>query len=703
MKVRISKNPDVMRLELMKGGAVHISDNPDTMLLELMKAPRFQDGGALTPQEIERLNKLKRASQLTGYGEGPGMRAFQEMGDVGRGLLGAEAIIPGGEGYRTGQALANMPAVGLAAVPGKVASALPEVAAGLGALGVIKPKGGNWLAGSFSAEKALGSLKRHQNPEQELAFIRSELEKPQKGEVYTQLMQRLPLAERSTALNKWIDTKLTKYVKNEMATPEDPVRALAERGTLHFEPQDVPRPMGFEKDSRTLRESREAGGYPVEGLGKSNLARDWESLADINIQPDKAEVFLPIKSELERNPWLEKVSPDTPVYGMNLSADMSRLGFPHIIDELTNALNPSSGLPASLRLTPQQLEKVTVPQAVERVAKINEWRAAQKAEADALRARNPAVFEHRAYENVPGTELPNNKGLRWVELKLPEVTSPGQLTNPEAVSKYNQYLSVAPDNPEVQKAALSRALRIQNEPLLEDALKYEGDIMGHCVGGYCPDVIEGRSKIYSLRDKKGEPHVTIEVKPSTKNAMPPAQFYQSKKAPDSLLQRITRAEEAGELDDIGSFDIFVETSPEYQKYLKSLPPDIAQIKGKANKAPKDEYLPFVQDFVRSGNWSRVGDLQNTGLFTPRRQAQIAQALGTDYTPELALELEKRARALPNDADPSQYMTLEEIRALAGGRKGFARGGAVELKDGGKVRISNNPDTMRLELLRKKHA
>ncbi|NDF51413.1 MAG: hypothetical protein EB116_15260, partial [Betaproteobacteria bacterium] len=598
-------------------------------LLDMMYAPRFQDGGALTPQEIERLNKLKRASQLTGYGEGPGMRAFQEMGDVGRGLLGAEAIIPGGEGYRTGQALANMPAVGLAAVPGKVASALPEVVTGLGTLGaagVIKPKGGNWLAGSFSAEKALGSLKRHQNPEQELAYIRSELEKPQKGEVYTQLMQRLPLAERSTALNKWIDTKLTKYVKNEMATPEDPIRALAERGTLHYEPQDVPNPIGWNNESRMLFSNREAANYPTEGLGKSNLARDWETLADLSVQPDKAEVFLPIKSEIERNPWLEKVSPDTPVYGMNLSADLSRLGFPHIIDELTNAMNPNSGLPASLRLTPQQLEKVTVPQAVERVAKINEWRAAQKAEADALRARNPAVFEYRAYENVPGTELPNNKGLRWVELKLPEVTSPGQLTNPEAVSKYNQYLSVAPDNPEVQKAALSRALRIQNEPLLEDALKYEGDIMGHCVGGYCPDVIEGRSKIYSLRDKKGEPHVTIEVKPSTKNAMSPAQFYQSKKAPDSLLQRITRAEEAGELDDIGSFDIFVETSPEYQKYLKSLPPDIAQIKGKANKAPKDEYLPFVQDFVRSGNWSRVDDLQNTGLIAIDRGSDLAAAM-----------------------------------------------------------------------------
>jgi hypothetical protein len=49
---------------------------------------------------------------------------------------------------------------------------------------------------------------------------------------------------------------------------------------------------------------------------------------------------------------------------------------------------------------------------------------------------------------------------------------------------------------------------------LEDALKYEGDTMGHCVGGYCDDVAEGRSRIYSLRDKRGEPHVTVEVKPN---------------------------------------------------------------------------------------------------------------------------------------------------------------------------------------------
>ena len=46
-------------------------------------------------------------------------------------------------------------------------------------------------------------------------------------------------------------------------------------------------------------------------------------------------------------------------------------------------------------------------------------------------------------------------------------------------------------------------------------------------------------------------------------------------------------------------------------------PRIVQIKGKGNAKPIDEYLPFVQDFVRSGQWSDVGDLQNTGLIDAR--------------------------------------------------------------------------------------
>jgi len=650
-------------------------------LLDMMYAPRFQDGGALTPQEIERLNKLKRASQLTGYGEGPGMRAFQEMGDVGRGLLGAEAIIPGGEGYRTGQALANMPAVGLAAVPGKVASALPEVATGLGALGagVIKPKGGNWLAGSV--ERAIEPLKRPLYPGRLPFGNDAQAIAAALGETPEYVMRNADPS--SVALNKWIDTKLTKYVKNEMATPEDPVRALAERGVLHIQPYDFA--------TVGLGEKRQKAGMPMQLQSQSAPAQFWEQMADRGIDFTTPER---IKRQAEKgawehqrnvnattlkeNPWMENIPADTKIYSPSIADDIVKdAGFSHIIDELTNAMNPNSGLPASLRLTPQQLEKVTVPQAVERVAKINEWRAAQKAEADALRARNPGTFEHKTYETVPGTAKPNEKGMRWVELKLPEVTSPDQLTNPEAISKYNQYLSVAPDNLEIQKSALSRAAKIQNETVLQDALKYEGDVMGHCVGGYCPDVIEGRSRIYSLRDKKGEPHVTIEVEPDMQAGFREGEGPRTPEEDVDLRNLYINQVRTNRVPQDVTFSQWWRARnniPEPEQKMQ-----ITQIKGKANKAPKDEYLPFVQDFVRSGNWSRVDDLQNTGLIAIDRGSDLAAAMKAE------------------NATIPKYVTQDELNDL------LKKYNAYGYKRGGKVRISNNPDTMRLELLRKKHA
>ena len=49
----------------------------------------------------------------------------------------------------------------------------------------------------------------------------------------------------------------------------------------------------------------------------------------------------------------------------------------------------------------------------------------------------------------------------------------------------------------------------------EDALKREGSKMGHCVGSYHKKCMEGAIKIYSLRSRNNDPHITIEV--TTKN------------------------------------------------------------------------------------------------------------------------------------------------------------------------------------------
>ena len=90
-----------------------------------------------------------------------------------------------------------------------------------------------------------------------------------------------------------------------------------------------------------------------------------------------------------------------------------------------------------------------------------------------------------------------------------------------------------------------------------DALDFESDYMGHCVGqgSYDADVASGKTKIYYIRDEHGEPHVTLEVRGT----------------------------------------------------------EVHQIKGKQNKAPVSKYVPSVVKFIESQHFEIVNDLKNLGL------------------------------------------------------------------------------------------
>ena len=151
------------------------------------------------------------------------------------------------------------------------------------------------------------------------------------------------------------------------------------------------------------------------------------------------------------------------------------------------------------------------------------------------------------------------------------------------------------------ESALKAGQKADAQKYLADALKYEGDTMGHCVGGYTPDVVSGTSRIFSLRDSKNEPHVTVEVQPSREGAISPQEFYNSKDAPPSLLEKITQAEQAGKLN-TGNIDALVQNSPEYKTYLESRPTTqaIKQIKGKGNAKPKKDYLPLCARLCEVG-------------------------------------------------------------------------------------------------------
>ena len=472
--------------------------------------------------------------------------------------------------------------------------------------GVIKMPGGNWPPEST---KALEGLKPNRYAADDRAMFQAELDDllKQNAEYPGRHERRIPVVQgsiqemdKNIALNNFIDKQLTRYIKNQMATPEDPIRALAEKGTLHFDAPQVEPTDRLDAKRQAFADKNGKWSY-----GQSRIAQNWEDAADrmVNIVP--AETYQNFgSSNMSGKPgweWINKVDPDTPLYGLNNGVSGARggdpsiesLGFPHLIDELRNATNPASGLPRELLIKPESLSKLSVPQAVERVAKINEWRAAQKAEADAARAMNPATFTHKEYP----------EGYKWVELKMPEKAPEGWTENVKPGDKANLDPNYA-----------------YGFPILEDALKYEGETMGHCVGGYCPDVAEGRSRIYSLRDKKGQPHVTVEVEPGH-----PLEGHKNlNSAEKQELHNQVVAEHYGgrepDLTNVFSDLINYEKHPYFQKISEAyvnkygMPaPSIQQIKGKANRAPNEEYLPYVQDFVKSGKWSDVGDFHNTGF------------------------------------------------------------------------------------------
>ena len=626
--------------------------------------------------------------------------------------------------------------------------------------GAIKMKGGNWLAGEV--EKSIEPLRagsRARPPEQQLAEMRAQYT-PEAIEILPEGLRggvdtAFEVLSEQSALNKWIDKKLNRYIKNEMATPEDPVRKLAEQGITHMQGLD----QNTDYVGVGLKRRRSEAGLPEAGLGESRLAKNWEVKADQAINIEKAgtlsdpnqwfaESAPDLSRQLETNPWLAKLPPETPVYETAATAEYfpRMLGFDHLVDELRNSIDAASDLPARLRWKPEDLEKVTMEQAVKRVHDINEYRAAKKAEANEALARNPATVDFKTYETVPGTTEANKMGLAWKEIKAPEA--------PELPPGYSiQSANGSPYLADAQGKVVSyvddegQARKVVGKKALEDALKYEGDVMGHCVGGYCNDVLSGRTQIYSLRDKKGEPHVTIEVRPTKLDNVVTLESFLGKDRAIQLYDEFHSLKRNGELSGV-SFETWLSQNPETAGLLQNQPPEIIQIKGKGNRAPKEEYLPFVQDFVRSGNWSRVGDFANTGLRDMSRTPNLEQWAKSKGINTQRYMTEKEYSALESDflldrlnADGKAKGGSVRISGSVG-QTGYADGGAVmpaaeigggefvrvaekyglgsdnatlnrivqlvnkgmsldqaakKLASKSRVRISDNPDTMRLEL------
>ena len=251
-----------------------------------------------------------RAAESLGYGEAPSFFDALDATAVGLGGLQAAKIA------------ARAPRAAKFAVT-QAAKDFAQASAA-GAPHVVKPKGGNWLAGSV--ENVVNPLRAKVATENIAHYT------PEQAKQMTESGR----FARNDAINNWIDRNLTNYIKKEMATPEDPVRKLAEEGIVHMPPEQ----MGYG--------STQAGGVRkklgTEQLGQSEAAKAWEDATDVSMYPytiediNKAKVSGGPFNPKWVEPWMEKADPSTKVYSALDNMHGHYLGFDHIIDVLKQDL-----------------------------------------------------------------------------------------------------------------------------------------------------------------------------------------------------------------------------------------------------------------------------------------------------------------------------------------------------------------------------
>lgn len=440
-------------------------------------------------------------------------------------------------------------------------------------------------------------------------------------------------------LGDWLEKALAKYYKTDFGTEADPLRDLAARG-LHYELDMTPERWLEEANSSLMEDPI---GYYTVPRHADEIAAENAPITSGGMQGDEGPLAQQIAPGLsyfgsadpigqgalmQAAPWLRKQPVTDMLYGIKEPLDLG-----HFTDELLNAM--SGQLPPDLAVRPEMLERMSFAQAAERVGRINQFRAKEMERAALAAQDNPVTQMFKEYP----------EGMRWVEMAPPKNDGPANYDVEEELRK---------------------------------ALKFEGDTMGHCVGGYCPDVMSGSTRIFSLRDAKGMPHVTIETSPADRRGAALAHFRALGVYPEwrAYLRE----------NPLMGRDAHTVTSEFLQ--ARGLPPvdysaqDIVQIKGKQNRKPNAEYLPFVQDFVKSGQWGDVGDLANTDLVRlPDRfisSEDFNRVVEGDRLDDMYQSYDFNARGFPRD--PSR-MDPEAWEQFGHYFDGYARGGLAVKKRG----------------------
>jgi NTP pyrophosphatase (non-canonical NTP hydrolase) len=511
----------------------------------------------------------------------------------------------------------------------------------------VKPKGGNWEPARGSRDSvtmSVNPIKR--NPD----VISGDMINQAAGEdlwskmvdmdVYhypsAWLRENRPdvlnnlLGPEKGAVNKWLDSKLEKYIRNDMGTPDDPVRLAHEEGFSHIPgeaeelgawlPEDVAAmrvKAGYPEEGFAVRKHAEAG-FPEATEVNARKAEMWEALSDAEITASPAgtmkEAFrlaeqFPDASGgnknllwmKKNNPWIEKLDRETPIYRIDRPMDLNEnLGFGHMADEIENMLDPESGLPAALRMTPQQLDKVTMKQMVEKVDAVNKWRSEEAAKAELGDMMGNLTATARL--EVPDAQLSFVKepGMKWID--IPATTDESAMKLCTTIGRQAGWCT-------------------QGEGL---AKRYGS----------------GDNSLTTLIDAEGRPHAQAMLGKPNQSSYD-AWFNKYKDTPevDEFLNWEGQPKVTGSLD-----KRYQAWAKETGRPIEQVPQDIIELKPVENafnserareytkRDPdyKNKITDSVLDFLKSGSWGDVKDLHHYDIIDAKNPSAIRKFINDNY-------------------------------------------------------------------------
>ena len=578
----------------------------------LMGTPPDQQGFSVFKPDLE---NIKSAGEV-GFGLGIGAQALPFVGAAAKAApaLGRELA---------GTAVDRMMA-GQSMVPGMPASMVnPPMTS------IIKQGGGNWIdKGVIGVDTNIDNLKRIVPfGESGDAVAMEHNLRTIAGAGDAQIQD----SHNALKINEWIDKKLKPYVRNQMGTPNDPVRTQADTANILHMPfsGNLARANRITDFHERMREER---GFPREGVATSNLGKQWEYLTDSALNQWRLQDLN--DPRFYNNPAsLEKLDPLTPINYIMDKERFDKLGFDHLIDVLGEKMNAGE-------ITHKDLDKLSVAGAVKHTHEYDEKMRAAMAQAEREDLQH-ANIAHKTDEGV-----------------VVKLDKPGQF----AKESDNMGHSVRGYEPP------------RDHP---DYLRQTGNSgrasYGH--GGW-EAIKSGKAEVYSVRDLDNKPYATVETSQdkhhigySTKgNQIFPNDFEYGgvdKRLPQEQHQAVyNRAKQIFDgLENKSSNSVMDSFQQASDEIVGKSPKNITQIKGPVNEDVSYKPAQTLKDFLNSRKWGTVDEIDKANLIDLENPQSVKDSLHDvlgDY--KLPHEREQAFReATAINPDVQRFMNRQEFK------------------------------------------